>query len=402
MLQYGGTGTADGGGSGGDTVAPTPAGVHLPKVGAQRGPRRRLVLLIGSLWVGGAERQLVTLAQHLDQSKFEVILVTYRAVPPGMAQFPAPAGVRHVQAPSSRRNVLALALVLRRLQATWIYSFLPGANLRLLLCRPLLGGVHLVCGMRSTLAPEQLSSQRERVLLRFEWGLQRWADAVVSNSEAGRRLLLRATQGKVKARVVYNGIDTERFRPNAAAGLRVRQQWGIPAGAAVVGIISRLDPVKNHTLFLQAAAQMPPDVHFLCVGGGKADYAQALRAQAQRLGLGLRMHFVGERTDLEALYSSLNLCTLSSDSEGFPNSLGEAMACEVPCVGTDVGDTTYLVGDTGMVVPAGDAAGLAAAWQAVLGWEPAVAGARCRQRILNEFGAGTAALQTAAVLEALL
>lgn len=381
--------------------AHSPGGAEAMRVGVRANYPRRLVLLIRRLGVGGAERQLIALAQHLDRREFEVTVVTYDAVPRAQSSIAVPDGIRHVDLAGRSWNTFGLVRCLRRMRPSWIYSFLPRANSRLALYSPWLAGTRLIAGVRSCCAPKQAPLLRQKMMLRAEPLYLRSVDAVIVNSRAGRDLLYRATRGAVEARVVPNGIDTERFRPLPERQAVLRRRFGIAESSPVVGIVARLDRSKNHQLFLRAAALMPPEVHFVCIGGGTEDYALQLVGLAQSLGLGRRMHFAGEMTDMHAAYCGLSVATLSSSFEGFPNALGEAMACGIPCVGTDVGDVGYLLGDTGLVVRPDDPEGLASGWKNVLSWSREGAGVRARRRILDEFGHAALAQRTAAVLESL-
>ena len=137
----------------------------------------------------------------------------------------------------------------------------------------------------------------------------------------------------------------------------------------LIGISARLDPVKDHAGFLKAASMMAAGhdgVKFVCIGGGDPALAKSLKEQAQGLGLAGKVVWAGECRDMPAAYSALDINTSSSLSEGFSNAIGEAMACGVPCVVTDVGDSAHIVGDTGEVAAPGRPEELAGAWEALL------------------------------------
>jgi len=155
--------------------------------------------------------------------------------------------------------------------------------------------------------------------------------------------------------VISNGIDTERFQPDSEAGAKVRSEWGISPNTILIGLVGRLNPMKDHPTFLKAAALLSKemeDVHFVCVGVGEENYAKELYQLTDDLGIAEKIIWAGGRSDMPAVFNALNIaCSSSSDGEGFPNVVGEAMACGVPCVVTDVGDSAWIVGDKGVVVP---------------------------------------------------
>ena len=180
--------------------------------------------------------------------------------------------------------------------------------------------------------------------------------------------------------MVPNGIDTERFRPDAAARSNLRHELGFDQEHIAIGLIARLDPMKDHPTFLQAAAILAkrhPKVRFVCVGVGTDNYESELKRLAHTLGLADRLIWLGSRNDVAKLLNAFDIVTLSSAyGEGFPNVVGEAMATGLPCVVTDVGDAARIVGDAGFVVSRGDPEALANALSGIV----AAAGQR-RQEI---------------------
>jgi glycosyltransferase involved in cell wall biosynthesis len=127
----------------------------------------------------------------------------------------------------------------------------------------------------------------------------------------------------------------------------------------VIGLVARFDPMKDHATAL-AALRMFPEAHLVAAGKGVVPTNPALAAPD----LSGRLHLLGERRDVEELLPALDIATLSSAfGEGFPNVLGEAMACGIPCVATDVGDSKEVIDDTGLVVPPRDAGALSRAWR---------------------------------------
>jgi glycosyltransferase involved in cell wall biosynthesis len=186
---------------------------------------------------------------------------------------------------------------------------------------------------------------------------------------------------------VPNGIDTNTFYPNDEERRRVRAQWNMGDDVKIVGNISRFDPIKNHKMFLKAAATVAaerPDVRFVCVGHGKEAYLQELKQLSRTLGLEGKVHWIQAQADVRAVYNAVDVFCSSSLTEGFPNVIGEAMACGRHCVVTDVGDSGLVVGDTGVVVPSDDAKAMAAGLLDRLNAEETL-NLRARQRILENF-----------------
>jgi glycosyltransferase involved in cell wall biosynthesis len=164
--------------------------------------------------------------------------------------------------------------------------------------------------------------------------------------------------------VIYPGVDTESFRPSPEGGALLRNEWGIAPDKKLIGLVGRLDPVKGHPVFLEAAgvlATKRSDLAFVCVGDGPEPYRRELRSRTEELGLGECLIWAGPRAydDMPDVYNALDLLCLSSHSEGLVNVIGEAMACGVPCVATAVGGVPEIIGNLGIVVPPGDPAALA-------------------------------------------
>jgi glycosyltransferase involved in cell wall biosynthesis len=206
------------------------------------------------------------------------------------------------------------------------------------------------------------------LVLRLERLLGHVSDRLIHVSESelreGQALGVVAA---ARARVIPNGIDPTRYA-HPRGGESLRQALGIPAGAPVVGTIGLLNDAKGHDLLVAAAAQLTPDVHVLIVGHGERE--AALRAQADRIGLGPRLHLPGWRDDLSAVHAALSVFALPSRWEGLPYALLEALAAGLPCVATDVNgsrDILQCEPPCGLLVPREDPAALAAALSRLLG-----------------------------------
>lgn len=167
-----------------------------------------------------------------------------------------------------------------------------------------------------------------------------------------------------KRLLIPNGFDLTRFRPRDDAPARLRAELGLPSDALIVGRVARDAPMKDHaTLFVafRAIAAAVPAAHLVCVGRGMTAEAAHLRAAIEAHGLAPRVQLLGERFDIPELTAGFDVAVSSSaHSEGFANVIGEAMACCVPAVTTDVGDARSILGDDARVVSPGDSAALAA------------------------------------------
>ncbi len=172
-----------------------------------------------------------------------------------------------------------------------------------------------------------------------------------------------------KVEVIELGFELDRLAAVTRHQGNLRAQVGIPESALLVGIVARLVPIKNHDLFLKAALlirERMPNVHFAIVGDGER--RDELTALARSLGIDDRVWFTGWVADMASVYSTLDALVLSSNNEGLPVSLIEAMAAGVPVVSTNVGGVGDLLngGRLGAIVPPGDAEEMADAIIAAL------------------------------------
>lgn len=155
-----------------------------------------------------------------------------------------------------------------------------------------------------------------------------------------------------RAVVIPNGFDIDRFRPSAALRASMRKKWRLGADAVAVGVLARVHPMKDHVTLLRAAAkatQRNSSIVFIVAGRGVPDLRHAMPDLVA--GLEPHLRLLPEEEDTPGFMNGLDIFALSSAwGEAFPNVLGEAMACAIPCVATDVGDSAEIVADAGRIV----------------------------------------------------
>ena len=319
----------------------------------------RIAHVISGLETGGAELFLERLVHLLKGGEFEHHVVSMRTVGPGGERL-RQSGVR-VDALQSRMS-LALPIGLfklgRLLRSSrpdlvqgWLYHGNMGAwaGLRVSrLQRPLLWNV------RHSLDGWSEESWPLRAGVRFSGWLAGAPGRIIFNSARSARQHERLGYPRAKACVIPNGFELEKFAPDFASRASTRAQLGISADELVLGMIGRYHPLKDHTNFLHAARMIldkHPDARFLLAGRQVTVENHALMSQVSELQLQDRIMLLGERADVPDLLNTMDIYVSSSSSEAFPNAVGEAMSCGIPCVVTDAGDSAELVADTGIVVP---------------------------------------------------
>ncbi len=249
---------------------------------------------------------------------------------------------------------------------TWMYH----ANLIGGIAARLVGDIPVAWGIRqSHLDPGRT---KRRTLWTAKVGARlsrRVPQYIVCCSQASLPLHESLGYAAEKMIVIPNGFDLDLYSPDAQARASVREELRIPDSALVIGLVARFDPHKDHRNFILAAGRLSgvvKNVSFLLCGEGATWDNTELSGWIDEVGLRRWFHLVGQRSDVPRITAALDIASSSSCGEGFPNVIGEAMACSVPCVVTDVGDSGFIVGETGRVVPPRDPAALAAAWEELI------------------------------------
>jgi glycosyltransferase involved in cell wall biosynthesis len=346
--------------------------------------------LITGLETGGAERMLARLVARMDRVRFPTAVVTMTgpgAIGPAIVAAGVPLDSLDLgRGRPDPRGLLRLIRILRARRPAILQSWLYHADLLALAARLLGFAPHLVWNLRCT---ESTISPRLRFLLSRASGVP---DAVIVNSQYGERLHRAIGYGPRHWMQIPNGFDTAALRPDPEAGRDLRAALGIGPEEPAILFPARYDPMKDHATFVAAAASfaaMRPDARFVLAGAGSGHDNRRLVAEIAANGLAGRTLLLGERADLDRLYPAFDLVTLTSAyGEGFPNVLGEAMACGIPCVATDSGDSAAIIGDTGEIVPTRQPQALAAAWRRMLDRGPEerrAIGLRARDRIVRHY-----------------
>ncbi len=334
--------------------------------------RVKLVFLIRSLAIGGAERQLTELAKSLDPNRFDITVLCFY----GGGQFAndlIKANIPVLSLDKKGRWDLAgfgarLIKYLRYLKPDILHSYMTGSNLVAALAKVALPKAKIVWGVEAAYVDHKQYGWLEQVTSRVEILLSFVPRLIIFNSFAGRDYHLLAGFSGSHAIVIQNGIDMARFSPDPIAGAQLRSDWNVPSDAFLIGLSGRLDPIKDHPTFLKAAAlfsQHHSGARFVCIGDGHGDYLQRLQILAKELDLTNKVVWPGFVENMVGAYNALDLCCSASHSEGTSNTIAEAMACGIPCVATDVGDSRHIIGNTGILVPPRDPEAMAAGWIAM-------------------------------------
>jgi glycosyltransferase involved in cell wall biosynthesis len=315
----------------------------------------RIAYMLPSLGMGGAERQVVALAERMAARGHTVALIVL--LPRQPEEWPATVEAVCLEMRRTPAGLLAgLARgrrCLRNFQPDLIHSHVYPANMAARLIRllslvrfrpatPLISTVHSV---KEGAWPRLLAYGLTDPLSRLT--------TFVSHTGAVRSVRLKAVPAS-KSSVITNGIDTAEFAPKAECRARLRAEMG--AGGEFVWLAAgRIVPAKDYPNLLRAFAwvQAPcPEAQLWIAGEAQGEEFAAIQALAAELGLGASVRWLGLRRDMAALMDAADGFVLASSREGMPLVVGEAMAMEKPVVATDVGGVRELVGEAGVLVPA--------------------------------------------------
>jgi glycosyltransferase involved in cell wall biosynthesis len=340
--------------------------------------RIRILHLITGLQTGGAEAMLEKLVTSMSRERFESIVVSLTTVGP-VGQRLLSAGFCVENLNMKRGGIDAFGLfrllnLLRRFQPTVLQSWLYHADLLGTAATWFSPVSAFAWNVRCTDMDFSRYTPLTRWVMRVLARLSSIPDVVIANSEAGRAWHMRCGYRPKRWEIIPNGFDLDRFQPNSQARASLRAELGVAADTLLIGLPARVDPMKDHATFLAAARQLLDDGHkvrFVLVGRG-ADLANPIIAEPlSRLKLGDAVCALGERADIDRILPGLDIAVLASAfGEGFPNVLGEAMACGVCCVSTNVGDAAAILDGIGEIVAPRDAAYLAAAMAKLAAMSP--------------------------------
>lgn len=370
----------------------------------------RVLHVITGLNTGGAETALCRLLETLRLPVFEHVVVALGKPGTLSARVAAVAELHHLGMNPARprpRDLWRLRRIVRAAAPDVVHGWMHHANIAATLATTGLG-LPLLWGVRQSLYDQAKEKRLTRLMIKGGAMFSRRPRHILYNSAVSARQHEAAGYDANRTRVIPNGFDTDLFRPDRAARLRLGAELKSPADALLIGLVARVHPMKDHANFLRAAAMFAaenPQAHFVLVGDGTEAGNTELVRQIEKLQLRSCVHLLGRRTDIAAINAALDIATSSSWAEAFPNAIGEAMACAVPCVATDVGDVPQIIGDTGVIVPANDSSALATGWGTLAALDPPsrqALGLRARQRIIEHYSLSAVSTQYADLYASLI
>lgn len=331
----------------------------------------RVTFVISGLGLGGAEMMLWKLLSRIDRTRLEPSLISLADERDAMYPAFLELGI-HCETLKWSRGLGALSGFIRLCRALrelrpdviqgWMYYGNIVATIAATVTRI---RVPVLWNIRATIMERKHEKRVTAAVIWLGGKLSFNPVKIINNS----RVSAAEHEGKLGYRaakrvILPNGFDTDLFRPSKHAKQALRASLGLRPDALLVGVVARYHPMKDHATFLRAAAILHrawPCVHFVLVGDRIDSSNGELATLIAELTLESRVHLLGSRKDVHRVVAGLDIQVCpSSSGEGFPNVVGEAMSCAVPCVVTDVGDAADVVGDAGLAVSPRDPQALAA------------------------------------------
>jgi len=326
------------------------------------GKQIRILHIITGLSTGGAEMMLLKLLQNLDRNAFDcsvVSLTDQGRIGEKVQQLGIPVFALNLSKNRSLpRQFIDMIDLVDIIGPDIIQTWLYHADLLGTLAALFAAKRKIVWNIRHSNLKSSVDKASTRFVVRICVILSHFfPDRIICNSFRGAKVHKKMGYCRKKMEIIHNGFDIFKYRPNKANYLRLRNELGISPDCPVIGMVARYHPQKNHRGFLESARLIQkniPTVHFVFCGRGVSNENETLIAKVRDLKL-MNVHFLGIRSDIEYLTSGFDIAVSNSTAgEGFSNVIGEAMACGVPCIATDVGDAGYLINGTGVIVPPGD------------------------------------------------
>jgi glycosyltransferase involved in cell wall biosynthesis len=337
-----------------------------------------IVHVITGLRTGGAETMLTKLIEVMDRDRFRqtvVVLQDKGTLGPRIERAGARVIPLNMTGPLDLpKAILRLRSILRKQRPHIVQTWLYHADFVGTLAAQLAGVSPVLWNIRCSNMNFRDYAPTTRLICAALGRMSSLPRLVISNSHTGRKVHEQLGYHAREWRIVPNGFDIERFRPDAERARAFRASLGLDHDVPLIGLPGRLDPMKDHDTFLEAAALLARDtasVRFVLAGTGLNPDNAEFVARVRRRGLADRVHLLGERSDMEVVMAGLDIVTLcSAYGEGFPNVLGEALSCGALCVATDVGDSALVLGVHGRIVPPRRPEELAGAWRQLLALGP--------------------------------
>jgi glycosyltransferase involved in cell wall biosynthesis len=292
----------------------------------------------------------------------------------------------------SLQNIINFKKIVKKIQPHLIQGWMYHGNLAASCASFICGRPPVIWNIRQSLLSFSNEKKSTALIIKLGGLMAKLPEAIIFNAVESSRQHIKIGYPAAKSIVIPNGFDTDLFSPDPYAAALFRSELNLPENTKIIGMIARYHPMKDYKNFLHAASlvcKQNNDVRFVIAGKDIDGNNSKLQNMIHSFGLDDKVSLLGERNDAPRIFAGLDIAVLSSAwGEAFPNVLGEAMSCEVPCVATDIGDSARVIGDTGVIVPARNSNDLAEGLFSLVNMSDEQRrdlGCRARQRIIDNF-----------------
>lgn len=318
----------------------------------------KIVHIIIALNVGGAELMLKRLivCSNKESNKFKHIVISLTDLGTVGPQLQAEGITVYQMGMKTLTSIPKIFFALRELLKdikpdvvqTWMYhaDFLGG------LAAKSVGIKNIIWGVRTTDVTQggsKLTVQLAKICARLSYKIP---TTIVCAAHVSKKHHITLGYDKSKMLVIPNGFDMESICSTKIDGYKIREENDLTEADIIIGSVGRFNPVKNQKLFVQVAAELisvKPSLKFMMVGRDNTADNKILTGWLEQYGIAKNFRLLGQRDDVTKCFQALDVFCLHSKTEGFPNVLVEAMANNIPCVTTDVGDARLIAQNYGII-----------------------------------------------------
>jgi len=335
----------------------------------------KIMHVITDLSTGGAEVMLLKLLSVTNQERFQPVVVSLKGrgtLGNSIEALGIPVYTLGMEKTLLKglSGLFRLISLVRKIQPNLIQGWMPHGNFMAQVAGFFLKqSTPVVWNIRQAIYDLSYESRNTAFLIQLCARISNRPSKIIYNSETAARQHESLGYKARKTRVIPNGFDTDKFTPSPEARNALRRELNLEPDAFLIGLVARFHPMKDHNTFIEAAnilIQSGYTAHFVLSGKNIDINNSHLMDRIRSHNLDKFFHLLGDSRDSRQVIPGLNIVASSSYTESFPNIIGEAMSCEIPCAVTDVGDSAKVVGETGKTVPPKNPDSLALAWQQLM------------------------------------